>query len=188
MNEEQYYQGNQQEYYPDQQRQMPFISPANQVGSAITTLTDPSSDLYKIELGLRNMIVDKNGDPKPVGSPLMNDMGISSVISQIQAILNQITSMSNLGKKDEVIVMLDFLADTLAIDLMMNRETYGITNPTARTKIYFMALAPAYMHLNRAFEEGEKRFWKGTVQEIKQTLQSNNAQPGFFQKLLGHKQ
>jgi hypothetical protein len=171
-----------------EQRPMPFISPVSQVGSAITTLTDPTNDIYKIELGLRNMIIDKDGNAKSMGSPLLNELGISSVLSQTQGILNTITSMSNLKNKNEVVMMMDFLADTLAKDLMMNRLAYNITSPTARDKIYFMVLAPSYMHLNRPLEEGEKRFWKGTVQEIKQTLQSNNTQPGFFQKLLGHKQ
>jgi hypothetical protein len=154
-----------EDYYQEEQRPMPFISPVSQVGSAITTLTDPTNDIYKL-----------------------NELGISSVLSQTQGILNTITSMSNLKNKNEVVMMMDFLADTLAKDLMMNRLAYNITSPTARDKIYFMVLAPAYMHLNRPLEEGEKRFWKGTVQEIKQTLQSNNTQPGFFQKLLGHKQ
>jgi hypothetical protein len=175
-----------EEYYQEQQqRNMPFTSPANQMGSAITTLTDPTNDIYQIELGLRNMMIDKDGAAQKVGEPLLNDLGISSVLGQVRGVLNTITSMSNLKNKNEVVMMVDFLADTLAKDLMMNKIAYNITNPTARDKIYFMALAPAYMHLNRPLEEGEKRFWKGTVQEIKQTLQSNNNQPGFFQKLLG---
>ena len=170
----------------EEQRPRPWVAPQNQLSSAITTLTNPQDDLYKIELSLRNCMLDKDGNPKPVGEPLLNELGISSVIGQLQGVLNQITSMSNLVKKDEVIMMVDFLADTLAKDLMMNKIAYDIKNITARDKIYFMCLAPAYMHLNRAFEEGEKRFWKGTVQEIKQTLNSNNQSPGFFSKLLGH--
>ena len=138
-----------QEYednYQEPARPMPFISPANQMGSAITTLTNPSDDLYKIELGLRNCIIDKDGNAKKVGQPLLNEDGVSSVISQAGAILNQITSMSNLGKKEEVVNMLDFLADSLAQDLMMNSRNYGINKKSAnpiRTKIYFMALAPS---------------------------------------------
>ncbi len=73
--------------------------------------------------------------------------------------------MSNLNKQ-EVPILMDFIADTLARDLMVNRKKYNIRNAAARDKIYFIVLSTSFICMKRAFEEGEKRFWKGSQQEI----------------------
>lgn len=132
------------------------------------------------------MMLDKDGNPKPVGEPLMNETGISSVMGQIQALVSQTTIMSNFDKREEVIILTDFLADTLAKDLMINRVTYGIKSQASRSKIYYISISSAYICLKRAFSEGERRFWKGTEQNIRQIIeQPGQNGPGFFQKLLG---
>lgn len=176
-----------QEYEVQAVRPQPFGNPQQQYGSSITVLTNPENELYKMELALRNMMLDREGNPKPVGEPLMNELGISSVMGQVQAIVNQTTVMSNFDRRDEVILLTDYLADTLAKDLMVNRHTYNISNDGAsRSKIYFIATSSAYICLKRAFSEGERRFWKGTEQNIRQTIESaGSTKPGFFQKMLG---
>lgn len=176
-----------QQYYQDEQlvRPQPFSSPQNNYGSSITVLTNPENDLYKMELALRNMMLDKDGNPKKVGEPLLNEDGVSSVVGQVQAIVNQTTVMSNFEKSQQIEMLVDFLGDTLAKDLMVNREFYGINSKSARDKIYYITLTSAYICMKRAFMEGEKRFWKGSQQEIKQTISSDQSSPGFFKKLLG---
>lgn len=172
----------------DQQlvRPQPFSAPNNQYGSSIATLTNPENDLYKMELALRNMMLDKDGVAKSVGQPLMNEQGISSVMGQVQAIVNQTTIMSNFDKREEVGILTEFLADTMAKDLMINRVSYGIKTQAARSKIYYISITSAYICLKRALSEGERRFWKGTEQNIRQIIEQPNASgPGFFQKLLG---
>jgi hypothetical protein len=175
-----------QQYEVQAVRPQPFANPQQNYGSSIVTLTNPENDLYKTELSLRNMMLDKEGNPKPVGEPLMNEIGISSVMGQVQALISQTTIMSNFDKRDEIIILTDFLADTLAKDLMINRETYGIKTYAARSKIYFICISSSYICMKRAFMEGEKRFWKGTEQNIRQIIeQPGQGGPGFFQKLLG---
>jgi hypothetical protein len=147
----------------------PYMSPMHQYGSSIILMTNPENELFKLELTFRSMMLDANGNPYQVGEPLMNDYGISSVIGTIQALVNQITVMSNLDKF-EVQMLMDFLADTLAKDLMMNRMNYDIKSSATRDKIYFNALATTFVTLKRGFEEGDKRFWKGSVQEIHTTM------------------
>ena len=178
-----------QPYYMDDQQQelrpQPFINPINQFGSSIVTLTNPENELYKMELSLRNMMLDKDGKPRPVGEPLLNENGISSVVGQVQAIVNQTTVMSNFDRRQEIEIFTDFIGDTLAKDLMVNRFAYDIKTKSARDKVYYIALTSVYICMKRAFMEGEKRFWKGSQQEIKQTISSGQEGQGFIKRLLG---
>lgn len=163
-----------QEYVPQevpQVRSTPYASPMHQFGSSILFLTNPENDLHKLELTFRGMILDKDGNPKQVGQPLMNEEGISSVIGQIQSIVSQNTIMGEL-KHPEIIALLDFLGDTLAKDLMQNRIKYDIKSFSARDKIYFSALTTAFITMKRSSDGGERRFWKGSVQEVHTRVES----------------
>ncbi len=162
-----------------------YQSPMHLYGSAIITLTDPSTELHKMELTFRSARPDADGNPIqiPGSKPLMNDHGIMSVIGIAQSIVSQVTVMSNLNKH-EVPIMMDFLGDTLAKDLMVNRLEYGITSVSARDKIYFTALATAFVTLKRAFEEGDKRFWKGSVQEIHTKAESSQKSRGLLSRFM----
>lgn len=161
-------------------RAAPFLSPMQQYSSSILQLTNPENEIFKMELTLRSQIVDKDGNPHNVGDPLLNEQGISSVIGQVQALLNQVTIMSNFEKKD-IPLMIDFLGDTLAKDLMMNRLRYNIRTPAARDKIYFAALSGAYVCMKRALNNGERGFWKGSQQDIRQIIDtSNQKSKGLF--------
>ena len=134
------------------------------------------------------MIVDKEGNIIKTGDPLLNDLGISSVIGQMQSIVNQVTIMSSLSKND-VKILIDMFADTLAKDLMVNRVTYNITTPAARDKVYSIALASSYICMKRAYEgEGtlnDKRFWRGSVQEIRQSVEQSQKKGGLLSKAMG---
>jgi hypothetical protein len=175
------------DYVDDQPRvpQMPFLSLAQQYGSSMLQMTNPEGEMQKMELALRSQVVDKDGNPQQVGEPLLNEIGLSSVIGQVQAIVNQTTIMSNFDK-NEIPILVDYLGDTLAKDLMINRVSYNIRTKAARSKIYYIALASAFICLKRAFEQGERGFWGRIQQEIKQYVEGgNSSQGGFFQKLFG---
>lgn len=161
------------------QRAIPFMSPMQQFGGSILQLTNPESEIYKMELTLRSQILDKEGNPKTVGYPLLNDEGISSVIGQVQSLVNQVTIMSNFESKD-IPLLIDFLADTLAKDMMLNREDYQVHNTAARDKIFFSSLTTAYITLKRALNNGERGFWKGSQQDIRQIIESGNQSKGIF--------
>lgn len=167
------------EQQPTQVRSSPYASPMHQYGSAIIMMTNPENELHKMELTFRSVKLDDQGNPHPTGDPLMNDYGVSSVIGTIQSLVNQVSIMSNLDKQN-ISNLIDFIGDTLAKDLMMNTKKYGITSPTARDKIYFTAISTSFVTLKRAYEEGDKRFWKGSVQEIRTTNDSQKKQGGFL--------
>ena len=144
----------------------PYASPMHNFQGAIVLLTNPNDDLYKLELALRGMTSDKNGNPVQTGEPLMNQEGIQCVLGQVQSIVSQNTNMSNLKDGDIAKLMVEQLGDAVIQDLMINSRKYGIKNHTARTRIITMISNSAFITMSRALDEGERRFWKGSQQEI----------------------
>jgi len=162
-----------------QARAAAFMSPMQQYGSSILQLTNPDQELLKMELTFRAQILNEDGKAKQIGQPLLNDEGISSVIGQVQSVVNQVTIMSNFQEKD-IPMLIDFLGDTLSKDLMMNRKAYEIETAAARDKIYFVSLSTAYVTLKRALNNGERGFWKGSQQDIRQTIETGSQSKGLF--------
>lgn len=175
-----------QGYYEEDERlppQMPFMSPQQQYGSSIIQMTNPEGELLKMELTLRGMKANSDGEPIKAGDPLLNEEGINSVVGQVQAIVSQTTIMSNFDK-GEIPNLVDFLGDTLAKDLMVNRKRYEISTTAARDRIYYIALISAYICLKRAFEQGERGFWGKVQQEMTQRIEGGQ-QPGILSKIMG---
>jgi len=176
----------QQDEYEDDEpqgiRPSAVQNPMHMYGSAIMQLTNPDNELHRMELTFRSEIINKDGEPVMIAEPLMNDKGIASVIGQVQAIVNRVTIFSNLNKA-EIPMLMDFLADTLAKDLMVNRISYGLNTISARDRIYYTALTTAFVTMKRAYEEGDKRFWKGSVQEIHSKVEQSQKSRGLLSKL-----
>ena len=161
----------------------PYLSPMNIYGGSIITLTNPQDELHKMELTLRSMSIDSQGNTTDLGEPLMNELGINSVIGMAQTILNRVTIMSDLNKA-EIPMLIDFIGDTLAKDLMMNRVRYAIKTASARDKIYFTVLTSTFICMKRAFEGDDKRFWKGSQQDIRTQVVHEGMKPrGILAKL-----
>jgi len=173
-------------YTQTQTQSSPFTAPLNTYGSSILLLTNPDNELYKMELTLRSMIETKDNKVRQIGEPLCNEQGVCSIIGQTQAIVNQVTVMSNLTKHD-IPIMMDFLGDTLAKDLMMNRIGYDIKSPASRDKIYFASLATAFICMKRAWEEGDRRFWKGSQQELRTVVEGQQQKKGMLAGLWSRK-
>jgi hypothetical protein len=156
-----------------------FQIPMHMYGSNIVMLTDPKSALYKLELNYRGLMETSDKQIIQVGKPLMNDQGISAVLGINQALINQITILSNINKQD-VVALMNFTNDTICRELMMNRITYNIESFSARDKIYYMSMSLCYVTLKRALEGDDKRFWKGTVQEINTNVTQQEKNKGFM--------
>ena len=173
-----------QEEQPQAIRTSPYNSPMHNFAGSIILLTNPDNELYKLELTFRNIVLDKKGNPSPVGKPLMNDEGVRSVIGQVQALVSQVTVMSNLNERTRD-ALRDFMADCIAKDLMLNRVRYAITNESARDRIFMESVSMAVITMNRAADEGERKFWKGSQQEIITHGNSPAGKGGLLTKALG---
>jgi hypothetical protein len=90
--------------------------------------------------------------------------------------------MSNIEKND-IPVLIEFVADPLIKDLMINMRTYGIENPAVRDKIFYTVLSIIFISLKRAYEEGDRRFWKGSVQEIHSKVEAQKQKGGLLSML-----
>lgn len=175
----------QEEFFIPQQRQAPFQSPMQAYGSGILMLTNPKDELHSMELTLRNVYLNGNDEEIAAGEPLMNENGIRSVMGLTQSIVSRVTIMSHLERRD-VVNLVDYLADTLAYDLMLNRVHYNIRSNTARKKIYFTALSTAYITMLRALDQGERKFLAKAQQEITHTVnQQEQRRQGLFSRMLG---
>ena len=159
-----------------------FQMPMHMYGSNIVMLTDPKSALYKLELNYRGLMETSDKQLMAVGEPLMNDIGISAILGINQALINQITILSNINKND-VIALINFTNDTLCRELMMNRIAYDIKSFSSRDKIYYMSMSLCYVTLKRALEGDDKRFWKGTVQEINTNVTQQEKNKGFLSQM-----
>ena len=164
--------------------QKDYLSPMQANQNSILILTNPENELFKLECTLKNVRIDVKGNPIQFNEPLMNELGVGSVLGQVQAIVSQITIMSNFEEK-HIMALINFLGDTLARDLMMSQEKYAIKNSYDRDKIYFESLTCAFVTMMRAFEQGEKKFWKGSQQEITTRIEGGKpANKGFFNNVL----
>lgn len=170
---------------PPQVRSNPYLSPMHNYGGSIILLTNPDDELYKLELSLRNMMLNQDGEAIFSGEPLMNELGISSILGQVQSITNRNTHMSNFESKMVYLRMME-ISDTMIKDLMVNRVKYAIENLSTRDKILTISSNYALASLNRSLEQGERRFWKGSQQEITTRIESQNQKTGgILSKITG---
>ncbi len=170
--------------YPMPDGQPNFASPMYSQSGTIMAMTSPEEELINLRLILRNQVKDENGKIiQNKGDALLNEKGVSAVIGHVQSLMHRVTIMSNL-KDREIMMLMDYNADTLSRDLMMNRVHYNIKSPSSRDKIYYSALAMIFVTLKRADSEGDRRFWKGSQQEITTRLESNATRnPSLFSKI-----
>jgi hypothetical protein len=162
-------------------RKMAWMSPMNMYGSAIIQLTNPETEIYKMELAFRGMKLDSDGNPIEIegAEPMMNDYGIARIVGMVQALVNQVTIMSNISKK-ETIDLMQFFNRELVRNLMVNRIAYNIKTFDARDAIHFTALSTAFVTLKRASEESisDKKFWGRSFQEIHSKVESQPQKSG----------
>ena len=167
-----------------QNRQSPYSSPMYQYGSSILFLTNPENELFKLELTLRGMKADGDGNTKRIGEALMNDIGVSEILGMTQSIVNQVTILSSLDR-DDIDTLRDFLGDTLAKDLMVNRFRYAINNASVRDQIYFSTIATGFICMKRAQNDtlSDKKFWRNTVQELHTKVEGNEKSKSIMSKI-----
>jgi hypothetical protein len=166
--------------------QINYSSPVDRYGTQIAVLTDPSDDLYNFELFLRCLKQNENGELIKIGKtlinefgkvvkdengnnliewkPLMNDVGINSILLSMHSILNTKTPLSNLDDEEIFILIFD-LGKDLITNLTFNKDKYECENCN-RSVIVGAATRFCYIFLKRPYGEGDRKFFKGTSQEV----------------------
>lgn len=155
----------------EEEKKLPsgYGSPMWNFGSSIIKLTDPERLLWQLELYFRN--ARESGDKVVcLGEPRMNEQGINDVLSMIASLSNQAAILSNFTTGEIEGLML-LLSDTLCRALMVNKRRYAISSPVDMSMINQATISVAFIVLKRGFGEGERKFWKGSMQEIKTTVE-----------------
>lgn len=169
-------------------RTTPYQSPMHQFSGSILMLTNPQNDLHEYELFLRGLMETQEGDFIPVGDQLLSDEGIGRILGQMQARINQATFMSDMEENQirALVAEPGGFVDALCVDLMVNRVRYKIDNPAARDVIVSSAASFVFAAMCRAKEGGERRFWKGSQQEITTRVDGlQGKKGGVLGKLMG---
>lgn len=181
LDNDQFFQAsNDQKYYA----QLPVNSPMSSYGGSILQLTNPENEIQKISLMLRGKKIDFNGNEIEAGPALCNDEGVRAIVGLLESTMNQDAIMSDLEEK-KIDAIVDFLGDTLVKVLMRKSRAYGIADDAVRDKIHYMVVVAALVTLHRANMGGERRFWKGSQQEITTRIEGSPKGKSFAQKLFG---
>jgi hypothetical protein len=168
--------------YPNEQNS--FKPPMDRYGTSIIKLTDPSPEVRQLYLSLKGLEEQKDGQLNQMGDPLLNDIGVQSVLSQVRSIVSRINILSNYQQAEFEALVIDQMLWCLDKDLMLNAKRYAITDPAGRDKISSMAVDTAYACAKRGVDGDDKRFWSKQSQEI--TMNQTNTQKGnqgFLQKM-----
>ena len=161
-----------------------YQSVMNSYNGSIILLTDPEDVLERLRYTLEGKEINGNGELIHIGEPLMNDNGINRVMSLVRTTVNRGVFLSDF-KDAEIKSLMDFLGDTLAKSLMTNRDNFGISDDRIRDDIYFLVLFSCFAALKRAWEAGEKKFWKGSTHELTMRQQGEQPNSGFINKIFG---
>jgi hypothetical protein len=155
---------------------MPYMAPRDQYNSSIETLTNPDGQIDQMTLNFKNVEIDKEGNLKKCGEPLANDEGINFAIGQCRSTINQITVFSNLTN-DNIYNVGSYLSINLLRTLMVSRIPFQMKSFSARSTIASTVLITSFITMKRAETEGlsDKKFWRGSVQELHSNITSNQA-------------
>lgn len=187
MQQEQYEYGQQQQQTeaPTPTNQGMYSSPFYEQGNSITLLTDPSSSLHKLELGFKGLKEDAEGNLIPITdppSPVMNDLGNNFIITSLISLGNQINVLSNFNTL-EVGQLMENFGDSMAFDLMVNHIRYGLDLQKNGRIVFDTCMRFAFGCLKRGYEEGDRKFWKGSIHEIRQVREGMNRKEGILTRL-----
>jgi len=173
---------NEMDYIPMQQRGAGFQTPLEAMGSTILKLTNTEDELRFLELTLKGQYEDEDGKLITYCDPMMNDLGIISIMRLVRSVVNRITIMSNLER--EIPALIGYLSDVLIKNLMFNYKLYGIKNISTRSDIAFIVQYQSFMAMRRAYFEGDKRFLKSNVQELSTRVMNENKSGSLMKRFM----
>lgn len=142
-----------------------FAPPINLHSSNILQLTDSTEELRDFEMKLRGL-KNENGILKAVSPPLMNDEGINYSIGFLKTIVTRITKLVDIqdAEKDQV---MEFIINSLNRDFLRHRKDFGIKDTVTKNTICTEMELLCYFTILRGREGSDKRFFKGSVMELK---------------------
>ena len=145
-------------------------------------LTNPENSITLLKEALRGKRF-MNGVEVKFNEPLLNDIGVASVVSQLRSLVNQVAILSFLEEQDIRMLVHDQFGRTLIQDLMLNRKKYKIIDASARSKIVSMSQSIAYNTLKRALKGNDKNFWSRITMDFSTNVQGGKEDSGLLSKV-----
>lgn|SRR3990167_2175656 len=168
MQQDEYYEEEEQPPQPNINRNAAYTSPLDRYGSQISILTNPSESLHDFELNLRCLKEDEDNNLIKIGGknwkPLLNDEGINKLFVCMRPIVNSMVPLSNLDDS-EVGILMRQLGFNLVDAFMVHPEKYGL-NVVSRRVVTGATLEFCYIFLKRPYHEGDRKFFGKITQEI----------------------
>ncbi len=153
--------------------------------SSILKLTNPEETLEDFELYLRCLKKDENGQLIKVGGnewkPLANDQGINMILGVVHSAVNQVSSLSNYEERHVEYIYGSARENLIGICLF-SRIKYGVQRKD-RDLIVGSALRYILSFAMRSFEEGERKFWRGTMIETRNITETEKPRATMFNPL-----
>jgi len=158
-------------YYPYGPQQV------NPQDLSLVEQTNPKDVLKEIEMTLKGAVYNSLKEEWVIdenSSPIVNDLGINSLMADARGIINQNTILSNLTT-EEISKMIIRLGRSIKNKIKMNWKEFDIDKSNLDTAI-FSVTDPAFTALKRAMGEGEKRFLKTSVRAVESWTQNATQQ------------
>lgn len=146
------------------------------------TMTDPEEVVRRLEATYRGQVADSSGNYTQKYVPIMNEEGTSKIIGLIRAVVSRVTLMSFVDDHTYQQVMFE-MGMAMHKILMVSRVTFKLGSDADRELVKTSALTTCQFCILRALEGGERRFWKGTVQEFSYNVPNQEGQ-NFIDKYM----
>ena len=159
----------------------PYEAPINSMGSAIMQLTDPSTLFRDFALDLAGA-VETDNKIISVAPPVCNEIGIRRIISTVKSCNNQGIIMSRYDQDNKEKILMR-TADALIQLIQQHSRRYAIQDAATATWIVITAINYSESAINRALEQGERGFWKGSQQDIRHIIGNQSAEKKGISRL-----
>jgi hypothetical protein len=166
-----------------EQSEQVYAAPIDSYGGSIVLLTNPEDDLLKLELILRGLDYNINGQLVKVSDPLVNMTGAKRILGLIKTKAHKIQVLGNVNTHIKYRTLMN-IADTLIKQILVHRKEFGIK--TSSDGEYIVAVCMEYLEsiLESAENEGNRRFWRGSMHDTTIRQEHQGGFGGFMSRLM----
>jgi len=144
-------------------------------------LTGTYPELEKLKLDLLGQEKDNDENIVQVGSPLCNQEGALKLVGLVGSLANKHGILTH---QDEFRIskMMKGFSKTVRGELMLRAVSWGFDRMDRNT-ILEMTTDLAFLAIQRGFHGGDRRFWKGTQQDIHTSNDAPQQKTGMFSRM-----
>jgi len=137
--------------------------------ASVLAMTDPSKIVERLKMQLQGMDFD---DEKQIwylpkgAKPLLNNTGVRSIMTDIQGVMNQNTTLSNLDDEKQINFIMLGKIRTISTKLYLKFKEFEV-DLSELDSVVDLVESTCYMCLRRPWHNLERVFHKATLSEIR---------------------